>query len=110
MCRCVSSLSSEASSWPTASAAATAMASGGDEHLGELPADERRARLVFGDELGDHVLLAAPLVLVDHAAARADPHADADRLDELELHLGVEPGVHDVSAVAQAQRLIGREG
>src|SRR5438128_11474843 len=111
MCRCVSSFSSDGSAWPTASACVMAIGgSGGDEHLGELPADERRARLVLGDVLGDHVLLAAPHVLVDHAPTPAHAHADADRLAELELRLGVQAGMHDVAAAAQPQRLIGGEG
>src|SRR5690242_1396565 len=80
-----------------------------NQHLGELPADQRGARLVLGDELRDHVLLAPALVLVDDTAARADARADADRLEELELHLGVQPRMHRVAAVPQPQGLVGRE-
>src|SRR2546430_16550618 len=108
MCRGVSSFSGGGSAWPRASACVMAIGgSGGDEHLGELPADERRARLVLGDVLGDHVLLAAPHVLVDHAPTRAHAHADADRLEGIELHLGVQAGMPDMSDVAQRQCLFG---
>src|SRR4029453_12814990 len=104
--RCDISFTSDGSSCPTASASATGMASAlRDQHVGELPAHERRALLVLGDELGDHVLPPAALVLVDHGAARAHAHAGPHRLEEVELHLGVEPRVHDVLAVTQVERL-----
>src|SRR5215831_11467212 len=107
------SLTSEGSVWPTVMASSTRVAMGhlrlGNDHLGELAADEHAPHLVLGDVLGHHERLAAPLVLLDDLAAGAHAHARADGLQEAELHLGVEPGVHDVLAVTQVERLIGHE-
>src|SRR5262245_16449350 len=73
----------------------------GKNHLGELPAHENGAALlVAGLELRHHVVPVAPLVLVDDPAARAHAHAGAQRLDELELYLRMQPRGDDVAGMA----------
>src|SRR6185503_843150 len=100
MRRCGISFTSSGSACPIGSASVVVIAMLGlsvaEEHLGEAAPDQDGSVLVLGPELGDHVGLAAPLVLVDHASARACAGAGPDRLHELELHLGVQPAGHRV--------------
>src|SRR5580765_4610633 len=107
------SFAREGRTCPTAVSVSTRVAMGrlrlGDDHLGELPAHEHAAGLVLSDVLGHHVGFAPTLELVDRLAARAAAHPEPDGLQEVELHPGVQPGVHDVLAVPQVQRLIGHQ-
>src|SRR5882672_10142736 len=114
MRRCETSFTSGERACPTAIPVSTRVAMGrlrlGDDHLGELPADQHPARVVLGDILGHHVGLAPALVLVDHLAPCAHPHPEPDRLDEAEFHPRVQPRVHEVLAVPEVLKQFALRG